>query len=46
MRMIIEMKKRPEIQLSLPGLNRHYQDKTTATPWQEWRECKYKTIEY
>jgi penicillin amidase len=46
MRMIIEMKPRPEIVLSLPGLNRDYQLETKSTPWQDWRECKYQTVKY
>lgn len=42
MRMIIVMKEKPEIHLSLPGLNRNYTKDQTQTPaWKEWHSCKY-----
>jgi hypothetical protein len=46
MRMIIEMKDRPVIELALPGLNRHYADKTSANPWESWKACRYSRISF
>ena len=46
MRMIIEMKPRPEIILSLPGQNRNYQLQAKGNPWQDWRDCKYQPVAY
>jgi penicillin amidase len=46
MRMIIEMKERPQIILALPGLNRNYQSETQSNPWKDWKECKYQSVEY
>jgi penicillin G amidase len=45
MRMIVVMKKVPEVYLSLPGLNRNYTQASPNTPaWNEWRSCKYTKI--
>lgn len=46
MRMLIEMKKRPRILLSLPGLNRDYSVKSRLSPWEEWRNCQYREVEF
>lgn len=46
-RMIIVLKKIPEIHLSLPGLNRNYSEEQPQTPaWKEWRDCKYNKISW
>jgi len=47
MRMIIVMKKTPEIHLSLPGYNRLYTETQADTPaWNEWHACKYKMVSF
>ena len=48
MRMIIELKPRPEIQLALPGVNRDYSEalKAGSTAWQSWKGCDYQKIEF
>ena len=47
MRMIIVMKKRPEIYLSLPGYNRNYtQNQPNVPSWNEWRGCEYRNIKW
>lgn len=46
MRMLIEMKDKPRILLSLPGLNRDYSLKSRYSPWEEWRSCNYREIEF
>lgn len=46
MRMIIEMKERPEILLILPGINRTYTDHSSNSPWEEWKNCRYRKVKY
>lgn len=46
MRMIIEMRERPHIQLVLPGFNREYTNEKTNSPWQDWKECKYTEVSF
>jgi penicillin G amidase len=46
MRMIIEMKKNPEIWLTLPGLNRNYTGKPDPKNWLGWKNCLYQKIDY
>ena len=46
MRMIIEMKERPSIQLVLPGFNRNYTSEKAGNPWQDWKECKYSEVSF
>src|SRR5690606_12932676 len=45
MRLIIEMKKTPEIYLALPGVNKDYQD---ADPFlfNDWDKCQYHQVAY
>ena len=46
MRMIIEMKERPEIYLVLPGKNRNYaRPVDEISNWENWRTCKYTRIQ-
>jgi hypothetical protein len=44
--MLIEMNDKPRILLSLPGRNRDYSVKSRTSPWEDWRNCKYKEIEF
>lgn len=44
MRLIIEMDEKPKIWLSLPGLNRDYDQKTNFSPWEEWKNCHYREV--
>lgn len=46
MRMIIEMKKRPVIWLSLPGLNREYSESKDSNPWSDWKSCRYVKLDF
>jgi penicillin amidase len=46
MRMIIEMKKTPQIFLVLPGLNRNYDQKPVGSPWEDWKNCKYSEVSF
>jgi penicillin amidase len=47
MRMIVVMKKTPEIYLSLPGYNRNYtQDQPGVSAWREWKSCQYNQLSY
>ena len=47
MRMIVVMKERPEIYLTLPGLNRNYTQNPGNIPaWAEWRACLYNKISW
>ena len=47
MRMIIVMKKVPEIHLALPGYNRNYTQTQASVPaWAEWRSCMYNKISF
>lgn len=46
MRMIIEMRERPFIQLVLPGFNRNYSNEKDGNPWQDWKECKYSEVSF
>ncbi len=46
MRMIIEMKERPVIELALPGLNRNYTEKSSANPWESWKACRYSRVSF
>jgi penicillin G amidase len=46
MRMLIEMNDKPRILLSLPGRNRDYSVKSRTSPWEDWRNCRYKEIEF
>lgn len=46
MRMLVEMKEKPRILLSLPGLNRDYSVKSRLSPWEEWRGCEYREIDF
>ncbi len=44
MRLIIEMGEVPRIFLSLPGLNRFYDQQPPFSPWEEWRRCDYREV--
>lgn len=48
MRMIIEMKPRPEIELALPGVNRNYSEalKAGSNAWQSWKDCNYQNVKF
>ena len=47
MRMIIVMKKVPEIHLALPGYNRNYTQTQASVPaWAEWRSCLYNKVSF
>ncbi|MGE3609347.1 MAG: penicillin acylase family protein [Bacteriovoracaceae bacterium] len=46
MRMIIELKSRPEVFLALPGLNRNYTEKSQQNPWDDWKNCRYSKVNY
>lgn len=47
MRMIVVMKEKPEIYLTLPGLNRNYTNNPGNVPaWAEWRSCLYNRINW
>lgn len=46
MRMLIELKIKPRILLALPGLNRDYSNKSNLSPWEEWRNCQYREVEF
>ena len=46
MRMIIEMEKTPKIWLALPGLNRLYDQESSLSPWEEWRNCFYREVKF
>ncbi len=47
MRMIVVLKKQPEIHLSLPGLNRNYTTKQDNLPvWSDWHSCHYQQVTY
>ena len=45
MRMIIELKDRPEIHLSLPGHNREYHRNQDFSPWDTWSRCLYNQVQ-
>lgn len=46
MRMIIEMSERPVVELTLPGLNRNYTEKSSMNPWESWKACRYTRISF
>lgn len=46
MRLIIEMEEVPKIFLSLPGLNRFYDQPPHFSPWEEWRRCEYREVTF
>ncbi len=46
MRLIIEMGEVPKIYLSLPGLNRLYDQRPDFSPWEEWRRCEYREVNF
>jgi penicillin amidase len=46
MRMIIEMRERPRIYLTLPGLNRNYTETPANSPWMNWKNCQYAEVAY
>ncbi len=46
MRMIIEMREKPVIHLTLPGLNRDYSKQGQKKPWEGWRSCQYDLVSY
>lgn len=45
-RMIIELHKTPKIWLSLPGVNRFYQDRKNDDPWKSWKDCQYNEVKF
>jgi penicillin G amidase len=46
MRMIVELKETPIVWLTLPGLNRHYDNKKDNTPWESWKKCEYTEVQF
>lgn len=46
MRMIIEMRERPIIHLTLPGLNRNYSSRNSDSVWNGWKSCSYEAVSY
>jgi hypothetical protein len=46
MRMIIEMSEKPQVYLSLPGLNREYEQSSAKNPWRNWKDCQYELVDY
>jgi penicillin amidase len=44
MRMIIELKKTPSVWLSLPGLNRNYDQRKNNSAWLNWKNCHYDEV--
>jgi penicillin amidase len=46
MRMIVEMDETPRIWLTLPGINRQYEQSSARSPWDAWRACKYSEVKF
>lgn len=46
MRMIIEMDKTPKVWLTLPGLNRNYDQASDKNPWEDWKSCRYTQLRF
>ena len=45
-RMIIELHKTPKIWLSLPGINRFYDQRESDAAWRNWKDCQYQEVTF
>jgi len=45
-RMIIELHKTPKIWLSLPGMNRFYDQRKNDAAWRNWKDCQYQEVTF